>query len=77
MLFRSSLCLLDGDIPAAQVRGLEEQLPGLTRGEGVLEAAFGHYQPVRGAIPERPRTDHNPLNREEYLLQVVRRVAAR
>jgi ribosomal protection tetracycline resistance protein len=76
-VMRGSLCLLDGEIPAAQVRALEEQLPGLTRGEGVLEAVFGRYQPVRGEIPERPRTDHNPLNREEYLLRVVRRVAAR
>jgi ribosomal protection tetracycline resistance protein len=74
---RGPLCLLDGDIPAAQVRELEEQLPGLTRGEGVLEAAFGHYQPVRGAVPSRRRTDHNPLSREEYLLHVTRRVAAR
>jgi ribosomal protection tetracycline resistance protein len=74
---RGPLCQLDGDIPAAQVRELEEQLPGLTRGEGVLEAAFGHYQPVRGAAPDRPRTDHNPLNREDYLLRVAGRVAAR
>src|SRR6516225_2732089 len=74
---RGSLCLLDGEIPAAQVRALEEQLPALTRGEGVLEAVFGHYQPVRGEVPERPRTDNNPLNREEYLLHVVRRVADR
>jgi len=74
---RGPLCLLDGEIPAAQVRELEEQLPALTRGEGVLEAAFGHYQPVRGTAPSRPRTDHNPLNREEYLLHVMRRVAAR
>jgi ribosomal protection tetracycline resistance protein len=43
----------------------------------VLEAAFGRYQRVRGAVPSRPRTDHNPLNREEYLLRVVRRVTAR
>jgi len=76
-VMRGSLCLLDGDIPAAQVRELEEQLPGLTRGEGVFETTFGHYQPVRGDIPDRPRTDHNPLNREEYLLRVARRVAAR
>src|SRR5215470_6715587 len=74
---RGILCQLDGDIPAAQVRELEEQLPGLTRGEGVLEAVFGHYQPVRGQVPDRPRTDLNPLNREEYLLRVARRVAAR
>ena len=73
-VMRGSLCLLDGDIPAAQVRALEEQLPGLTRGEGVLEAVFGHYQPVRGVPPSRPRTDHNPLDREEYLLHVSRRV---
>ena len=51
--------------------------PALTRGEGVLESAFDHYQPVRGPYPSRPRTDHNPLNREEYLLRVARRVAAR
>jgi len=73
-VMRGSLCLLDGEIPAAQVRALEEQLPGLTRGEGVVEAVFGRYQPVRGDVPERPRTDHNPLNREEYLLHVSRRV---
>jgi ribosomal protection tetracycline resistance protein len=76
-VMRGPLCLLEGDIPAAQVRELEEQLPGLTRGEGVLEATFGHYQPVRGDVPDRPRTDYNPLNREEYLLRVTRRVAAR
>ena len=76
-VMRGPLCLLDGEIPAAQVRALEEQLPGLTRGEGVLDATFGRYQPVRGDIPERPRTDSNPLSREEYLLRVARRVAAR
>ena len=48
--------------------------PALTRGEGVLESAFDRYQPVRGAPPARPRTDHNPLDRKEYLLHVVRRV---
>ena len=76
-VMRGSLCLLEGEIPAAQVHELQQQLPGLTRGEGVLEAAFDRYQPVRGAVPERPRTDHNPLNRKEYLLRVARRVGAR
>ena len=42
----------------------------LTRGEGVLESAFDRYEPVRGAIPSRPRTDHDPLDREEYLRRV-------
>ncbi|HYB85454.1 MAG TPA: translation factor GTPase family protein [Streptosporangiaceae bacterium] len=74
---RDSLCLLDGDIPAARVHELQQQLPALTRGEGVLEWAFDHYRPVRGPVPARPRTDHNPLDRDEYLLHVVRRVAGR
>ena len=66
--------MLEGEIPAARVHELQQQLPALTRGEGVLECAFDRYQPVRGAIPTRPRSDHNPLNRKEYLLHVVRRV---
>ena len=65
---------LEGEIPAAAVYELEQQLPALTRGEGVLESAFERYQPVTGAIPDRPRTDHDPLNRREYLLHVQRRV---
>jgi ribosomal protection tetracycline resistance protein len=68
------VAVLEGEIPAARVHELQQGLPGLTRGEGVLESAFDHYQQVRGAVPARPRTDHNPLNRKEYLLHVVRRV---
>ncbi len=66
--------VLDGDIPAAQVHSLRQQLPGLTRGEGVLDSAFDRYEPVRGPFPVRPRSDHNPLDRKEYLLAVNRRV---
>ena len=65
---------LEGEIPAAAVYELEQLLPALTRGEGVLESAFERYQPVTGPIPDRPRTDHDPLNRREYLLHVQRRV---
>jgi ribosomal protection tetracycline resistance protein len=71
---RDSSCTLEGEIPAARVHELQQQLSALTRGEGVLECAFEGYQPVRGAIPARPRSDHNPLNRREYLLHVMRRV---
>jgi ribosomal protection tetracycline resistance protein len=66
--------LLAGDIPAARVHELQQSLPSLTRGEGALECAFDHYQGIRGAIPSRSRSDHNPLNRKEYLLHVMRRV---
>jgi len=66
--------LLEGDIPAARVHQLRQQLAALTRGEGVLESAFERYQPVRGTVPTRPRTDHNPVDRKEYLIHVLRRV---
>ncbi|MGI8768184.1 MAG: GTP-binding protein [Propionibacteriaceae bacterium] len=66
--------LLEGEIPAAQVHVLQLELPVLSHGEGLLEASFDHYLPVRGERPTRSRTDHNPLDRNEYLLQVERRV---
>lgn len=66
--------LIEGEIPAAQVHALQQQLPGLTSGEGVLETAFERYEPVAGDPPLRARFDNNPLNRKEYLLRVVRRV---
>ncbi|WP_407562684.1 GTP-binding protein [Streptomyces sp. 184] len=71
---RGGVAVLEGEIPAARVHGLERRLPGLTRGEGVVETAFGRYRAVRGPAPARPRTDHNPLDRKEYLLHVQRRV---
>ncbi|HEY9242238.1 MAG TPA: hypothetical protein VIP48_09670 [Streptosporangiaceae bacterium] len=71
---RGSSCLVEGDIPAARVHELEQQLPGLTRGEAVLDCAFDRYQVVPGRPPVRPRSDHNPLHRKEYLLHVKRRV---
>lgn len=70
-------CTLEGDIPAAQVHALGRALPGLTRGEGVLDCVFGHYQVVRGPVPARPRTDSDPLQRKEYLLRVTRGVTGR
>ena len=48
-----SLAVVDGEVPAARVHALMAQLPGLTRGEGVLETAFDHYAPVRGEPPQR------------------------
>jgi ribosomal protection tetracycline resistance protein len=38
-----------------------------------LECAFDRYEPAGVTIPVRPRSDANPLNREEYLLRVARR----
>ena len=71
---RGNACVLEGEIPAARVHELKQLLPGLTRGEGVLECAFSGYREVAGTVPKRPRTDNNPLDRKEYLLHVLRRV---
>ncbi len=40
-------------MPSAKVRIIHEQLPALTGGEGVLEAGFGGYRPLRGRLPSR------------------------
>jgi ribosomal protection tetracycline resistance protein len=74
---RGPSCLLQGHIPAAKVHALRQRLPGLSRGEGVLESEFVHYQPVRGVPPSRPRSDHNPLDRKQYLLAVTGLMALR
>lgn len=69
--------VLTGDIPATQVDTLRKALAALTRGEGVLESEFDRYQPVRGQAPRRIRTGPDPLDREKYLLELTRRVAAK
>ena len=68
---RGSALVLAGQIRAGLVHVLQAQVPELTRGEGVLESTFESYRPVRGAPPTRPRTDNNPLNRDEYLMTVL------
>jgi ribosomal protection tetracycline resistance protein len=67
-------CVVEGDIPAARVHDLEQQLPTLTRGEGALETVFDRYAPVAGAPAVRLRSGPDPLDRKEYLLQVQRRL---
>jgi ribosomal protection tetracycline resistance protein len=70
-----SWCTLEGDVTATAVHGLRQQIPPLTRGEGVMESSFDRYEPVRGPAPTRPRTDDNPLSRDEYIRRVTRRGA--
>jgi ribosomal protection tetracycline resistance protein len=72
-VLRGSSGTLQGEVPAERVHELQRELRALTRGEGVLECVFDHYKPIAGEIPTRPRSDHNPLNRKEYLLHVAGR----
>jgi ribosomal protection tetracycline resistance protein len=50
---QGDLSVLETVLPAASVHLLQQQLPGLTGGEGVLESSFAGYQPVHGAPPVR------------------------
>jgi ribosomal protection tetracycline resistance protein len=52
-LLGDELSVVTAVLPAAQVRSLQEQLPGLTGGEGVLDVRFGGYEPVHGRFPAR------------------------
>ena len=51
---RGDLAEVEASLAAASVHTLQQLLPGLTGGEGVLESSPGGYQPVRGEIPVRP-----------------------
>jgi ribosomal protection tetracycline resistance protein len=48
---RDDVAVVEALLPTAQVHQLQQQLPGLTGGEGELESSFGGYEPVRGAFP--------------------------
>jgi ribosomal protection tetracycline resistance protein len=69
------LATIETALPAARARDLQRQLPALTSGDGVLESDFGGYRPASGQAPARRRVMANPLNREEYLMHVARRVS--
>jgi ribosomal protection tetracycline resistance protein len=71
-VLNGSWATVEGELRTARMRELQQRLRGLSRGEGVLESVFDHYEPVGEPVPSRPRTDANPLNRREYLLAVSR-----
>ena len=72
---QGGLATIETALPAARARDLHRQLPALTSGEGVLESDFGGYQPASGPAPTRRRVTAHPLNREEYLMHVARRIS--
>jgi ribosomal protection tetracycline resistance protein len=67
---RGELSLLEAELPASRVQELRRQLPGLTSGEGVLDADLAGYEPVSGDPPTRRRQTPDPRNLQEYLARV-------
>jgi ribosomal protection tetracycline resistance protein len=61
-------------LPVARLRSLQHQLPGLSMGEGILEARPDGYQPVGGeSPPRRERSSPSPLDRDAWLASLARR----
>jgi ribosomal protection tetracycline resistance protein len=60
-------------LPVARVRALQNQLPGLSMGEGSLESRPGGYQPIGEHPPTRPRSGPSPLDRDAWLASLARR----
>ena len=50
---QGTLSTIETVLPAAQAQSFQQQLPGLTGGEGVLDSRFAGYQPVSGDQPTR------------------------
>jgi ribosomal protection tetracycline resistance protein len=48
-----SVATIEAAIPAARAHDLQQQLPHLTGGEGLVETKFERYEPVLGAQPRR------------------------
>jgi len=60
-------------LAVAQVRMLQNRLPGLSMGEGILEARPDGYQPIGDDPPKRPRSGPSPLDRDAWLASLTRR----
>jgi ribosomal protection tetracycline resistance protein len=61
-------------LPVARVRSLQHQLPGLSMGEGILEAKPDGYVPVGGDNPpRRERSGPSPLDRDAWLASLAKR----
>ena len=59
-------------MPLASVRSLQQRLPGLSMGEGILETRPGGYQPIGTNPPLRQRSRPSPLDRDAWLAAVKR-----
>jgi ribosomal protection tetracycline resistance protein len=50
----ASVVVITGTMPTAEVDAVRLRLPGVTRGEGLLESAFDHHAPTSGRPRRRP-----------------------
>jgi ribosomal protection tetracycline resistance protein len=64
---------VDAVLPVARIRALQNQLPGLSMGEGILETRPGGYRPIGDHPPKRERSSPSPLDRNAWLASLAQR----
>jgi ribosomal protection tetracycline resistance protein len=64
---------VDAVIPVVRIRSLQQQLPGLSMGDGTLETRPGGYQPIGDKPPTRARSCPSPLDRDAWLASLTKR----
>jgi len=69
----NGMSTVEAVLPVARVRSMQNQLPGLSMGEGILETRFGGYQPIGNDPPRRPRSGPSPLERDAWLASLAKR----
>jgi hypothetical protein len=55
-LTANGMSTVDAVLPVARVRSMQNRLPGLSMGEGILESRPGGYQPIGDNPPKRERS---------------------
>ncbi|MBP2445027.1 elongation factor G [Rhizobium leguminosarum] len=61
---------LEGSIASQMIQSVQQQLPRLTSGAGIMETAFDHYAPVAGPPRICRRSGPDPFKPVEYLLRL-------
>ena len=51
---KDNLCHMEFTIPARGLIGMRTRMMNVTRGEAVMHHVFHKYEPLRGAVPQRP-----------------------
>ncbi|HEV2006995.1 MAG TPA: hypothetical protein VGQ85_10310, partial [Candidatus Limnocylindrales bacterium] len=69
----NGLSRVEAVLPVARVRALQNQLPGLSMGEGILEVRPDGYQPIGDHPPRRERSSPSPLDRDAWLASLAQR----
>jgi ribosomal protection tetracycline resistance protein len=69
----NGISTVDAVLPVGRVRRLQNQLLGLSMGEGILEARPGGYQPIGSDPPRRERSSPSPLERDAWLMSLSKR----